>query len=131
VKRPSAAGSESGSSAAELVLILPALMLLVAMALQLAVWALAAHAVEAAAATAGDVARSLGATPSEAVGAGQGELTSISAGLVEAPNVRASTIPGDVSVVVVSGVVPSLIPGLHLTVSATSVGYLGEFRGSG
>jgi Flp pilus assembly protein TadG len=123
--------AEEGSSTAELVLVLPVLMLLVAFAMQLALWALASHAVQASAATAGDVARGLGATPAEASAAARAELAAVAGGLVGAPEVQVTTAASGVSVVVVSGSVPSLIPGLHLEVSATSVGPLGEFRGSG
>jgi hypothetical protein len=122
---------EEGSSSAEIVLVLPVLMLLVAFAMQLALWALASHAVQASAATAGDVARGLGATPAEATAAARTELAAVAGGLVDSPDVQVTTAASGVSVVVVSGSVPSLVPGLHLEVSATSVGPLGEFRGSG
>lgn len=122
---------ERGSETAELVLVLPALMLAVALATQVVLWALAAHAVQAAAATAGDTARSLGGTPAAAVAAGRAELDQIAGGLVLSPAVAAAVTAGGDSVVVVSGAVPELFPGVHLHVSATSTGPLGQFRGSG
>jgi Flp pilus assembly protein TadG len=56
-RSPPAVGSggrdDTGSSAAELVLVLPALMLVVALVMQVILWALASHAVQASASTAG------------------------------------------------------------------------------
>lgn len=124
-------GADAGSSSAELVLVIPALMLVIALVMQLILWALAAHAVQASAATAGDVARGLGGTSAGAVAAARAELASVAGGLVDSPQVVASAASGGVSVVVVSGTVPSLIPGVHLLVSATSVGPFAQFRGSG
>lgn len=122
---------ETGSSTAELVLVLPALMILVSLAMQLIFWALASHAVQASAATGGDVARMSGATPAQAVAAARAELESIAGGLVTSPAVSVSTLPGGQEVFSVSGTVPSLIPGVRLEVSATSIGPLGRFRGTG
>jgi hypothetical protein len=122
---------DGGSSAAELVLVLPALMLVVALVVQVILWGLASHAVQASAATAGDVARGVGGTPGAAVAAARSELASVAGGLVDSPDVVATSIAGGESVVVVSGTVPSLIPGVHLTVSATSIGPFDQFRGSG
>lgn len=123
-------GAERGSSTPELVLVLPALMLAVTVAVQVVLWALAAHAVQASAATGGDVARGLGGTPAAATAAARAELASIAGGLVDSPAVAVQVLPGEVSVVV-RGTVPSIVPGLHLAVSATSVGPLERFRGSG
>jgi hypothetical protein len=122
---------DRGSAVAEMTLVLPALMLAVALVVQLALWALAAHAVQASAASAGDVARSLGGTPAEAIAAARGELASVGGLLVTSPLVSISASPSGEETVQVAGDVPSLFPGLHLHVSATSVGPAGRFRGTG
>ena len=124
-------GREAGSSTAELVLVLPALMILISLAMQLVFWALASHAVQASAATGGDVARMSGATPAQAVAAARSELASIAGGLVTSPVLRVTSIAGGEEVFTVSGTVPSLIPGVRLVVTATSVGPFDMFRGSG
>jgi Flp pilus assembly protein TadG len=126
------AGGDGGSSVAELTLVLPALMLAVGLVVQLALWALAAHAVQAAAASGGDVARSLGGTRAAAIATARGELQAIGGALVASPAIEVAVSPGSgLATVSVGGTVPSLFPGLHLQVSATSVGPVGEFRGTG
>jgi hypothetical protein len=130
--RAGRAADERGSAVAELTLVLPALMLAVALVVQLALWALAAHAVQASAASAGDVARSLGGTQADAVATARGELSAIGGALVTSPTVSVVGMSGNGLVTVaVAGTVPSLFPGLHLHVSATSVGPAGVFRASG
>jgi hypothetical protein len=126
-----AMASDRGSSPAELVLVVPALMILIALAMQVVFWALASHAVQASAATGGDVARMSGATEAQALAAARTELSSIAGGLVLSPTVSATTIAGGDEVFSVSGSVPTLIPGVHLRVTATSIGPLELFRGSG
>lgn len=123
---------DDGSSVAEMTIVLPALMLVVALVVQLALWAFAAHAVQASAASGGDAGRSLGGTPAQAVAAARAELATVAGGLVTSPSVTVTPPSRNgFETLVVSGVVPSLFPGLHLHVSAASVGPVGEFRGSG
>jgi predicted metal-binding membrane protein len=122
---------ELGSYAPELVVVLPALFILVALFFQIVLWALASHAVQAAASNGGSAARSWGGTPAGGISVARSELSSIADGLVLSPSISAAILPGAEEVLTVSGSVPSVFPGLHLTAGASSIGPLQTFRSSG
>lgn len=121
----------SGSATPELVLVLPALFLILALVGQLVLYGLASHAVAAAAAEGESVEGQLGSSSATAVAAAQGELRAIGPALVlRARILPGTTVTGDVTITV-SGQVPSLVPGIDLTVSSTSVGPPPGFIGRG
>jgi Flp pilus assembly protein TadG len=122
---------ELGSHTPELVVVLPALFILVALFAQVALWALASHAVQSAASSGGSAARTLGGTPAAGIAVARAELSSIAGGLVLSPSITAATLPGDEEVVTVSGSVASVLPGLHLRASASSIGPRQGFWSSG
>jgi expansin (peptidoglycan-binding protein) len=123
--------ADSGSSSAELVLVIPAMFLVIALALQLVFWALASHASLAAAASGGDVARASGSSAAAGIATASEELAALAGGLVLDPYVSAFAATGGNDIVTVGGGVPSVFPGLRLRVGASVIGPQAEFRGSG
>lgn len=124
-------GRADQGSAAELVLIVPAMFVVIAFVFQFMFWALASHAVLASASEGGDVARALGSTPAAGVATARAEVKAIAAGLVVDPTVTAAETHAGNEVVTVQGAVAEVFPGLRLKVASTSVGPLERFRGSG
>jgi hypothetical protein len=129
--RPRSLSSDGGSSSVELVFVVPVVMLLMMVGLQFALYGLAAHAVALAAAEGGASARATtgGAGPARALVAR--ELSAVAGNVVENPTVSISTGAGDQVSVSVSGAVPSILPGLHLSVNSVSDGPAQLFRGGG
>jgi hypothetical protein len=111
------------------VLILPALMAMVVALLQLALWALAAHALSLAVAEAGAAARSGQTAVAPAIV--RSDVGKIAAGAVGSLTVTVSALPDNFVSVSATGTVPTVLPGLSLHVSATSVGPVQTFRASG
>jgi hypothetical protein len=124
-------GSECGSSTAEIVVILPVLMLLITVGLQFALWALASGALTDSVAQGGAALRADGGTPTAARTAALQELQVLAGGLVVQPAVAVGTLPNSFASLSASGSVPSLLPGQHLIVSAESIGPDQQFRASG
>ncbi len=124
-------GSERGSSTAEIVVILPVLMLLITVGLQFALWALASSALTDSVAQGGAALRADGGTPTAARTAALKELQVLVGGLVVQPEVAVGTLPNSFAALSASGSVPSLLPGEHLIVSAESIGPDQQFRASG
>jgi hypothetical protein len=124
-------GSGRDAGTAELVVVLPALMILLALVLQFVFFVLASHTVEAAAATGGDVARAYGSTPAAGVAAADRELQAIGGRFVLSPKVNATELSGGEEVVTVEAGVISLLPGINLDVHASSIGPLSQFRAGG
>ncbi len=124
------ARDDRGSEVVEIVLIVPVLMLLLLLGLQLAVWGLAAHAVSLGVTEGGAVARQLSRTGS-AIRTVTADVHAVAGSLVNPLSVAVRPLPGGFVAVSASGVVPSVLPGVHLHVSALSVGPVQGFRATG
>jgi hypothetical protein len=122
---------DAGSESVEIVLVLPALMALIVLGLQLALWGLAAHALSLAVAEGGADARSQFGTDRGAAGIVAGDVHAIAGSLVGSLTVEVRPLPDSFVLVAGAGDVPSIFPGIHLRVSADSVGPVQGFRASG
>jgi hypothetical protein len=123
--------NDTGSTVPETLLVMPALMILLLAAIQFAVYGLASHAAEVAVAEGGALARASTGSPA---GAGQlvsRDVAAIAGELLETPHVTVQEDPGAQILVALTAEVPSFVPGIHLTVHATSVGPLQLFRPTG
>ncbi|MGA2805941.1 MAG: TadE family protein [Acidimicrobiales bacterium] len=129
--RKAPGGDERGSSTAEIVVILPVLMLLITVGLQFALWALASSATSDSVAQGGAALRADGGTATAARAVALQELQVLASGLVVQPAVSVGTLPDSFASLSASGSVPSLLPGEHLIVSAESIGPDQQFRASG
>jgi len=121
---------ERGSEAVEIVLILPALMLLIVVGLQLAMWGLAAHALSLGVAEGGAAARAVGSRSTAATVVTR-DVGDIAGSLVGSLEVHVQALPDNFVSVSASGSVPSIVPGIHLRVAAVSAGPVQGFRASG
>jgi hypothetical protein len=109
-------------------LVVPALMVLVLAGVQFAVFGLASHAAALAAQDGGAAARSAGGGTAEGRRVAMLDIGAIAGGLLLRPQITFVTGPnGEVELRLTAGV-PALIPGLHLSVEATSTGPAQEFR---
>lgn len=122
---------ERGSEAVEVALVLPALMLLLVAGVQFALYGLAEHAAEAAVAEGGAMARAADGGPAAARRLVLDDAAKLAGALLVSPRVSVSRRPGPRLDVALTAEVPSLIPGVHLGVRATSDGPLQVFRGGG
>lgn len=120
---------ECGSATVEAVLIIPIAMVVLLMAVQFALWSHASQVVHTAASEGDASARSYGG------GVQQGEaraheVLQASQSNVISPAVEVSRLPGDKVEVTVTASAVSILPGIHLSVSATQSGTIQEFRAS-
>ncbi len=122
---------ELGSATAELVVILPALFIVLTLLVQVIFWALASHAVQSAAETGGEVARAVGGTGPAGVAAAQSQVDATAGGMLHGVIVTSQELVGGQEQISVFGYVTSLLPGVSLHVSASSIGPTQGFRGSG
>lgn len=122
---------EGGAETIEMILILPALMLLIVVGLQLAMWGLAAHALGLAVAEGGATARAEFGSSSSAEAVVTRDVGSIAGSLVGSLEVHVRAMPDDFVAVSATGSVPSIVPGLDLRVAAVSTGPVQGFRPSG
>lgn len=122
--------SNLGSATVEMVLLVPAMMLIFLVIIQFALWAHAAQVVQLAASEGDRVARSQGG--GTAVGLAQADAVTRgpNSGLTTTA-VTADMMPGNLVRITVSGSAVSIIPGLSLPVAATQSGPIQEFRESG
>ena len=123
--------NDRGSSTAEVVVVLPVLMLVITVALQFALWALASSALSESAAQGGAALRSYGGTAVAGRSAALLGLGVLANGLVVAPEVSVGAPGESFDSLSESGTVVPLLPGEHLTVSAQSTGPKQQFRASG
>lgn len=132
-RRPSGhpARGEGGAAIAELLFVLPAVLVLFGLGVQLALWALAAHALDDAVAAGGAAWRDRGGTAAQATTAVESELAAIAGRLVLRPKVTLRDLGYGEATISASGAVPSVLPGFVVTVSATSTGPVAQFRASG
>jgi Flp pilus assembly protein TadG len=110
-----------------MVLVFPALIVLILAIIQFGLWYEAEHAAIAAAQQGAQVARVQGGTASEGKLAASGFLHEAAPTLVEQPAVSV-TRSATTAQATVSGFVESLIPGLHLHISASSSAPVETFR---
>jgi len=115
----------------EAAIAIPAAMLLILVAVQVCLWAYASTLVQAAATRGDEVACVEGGSLPSGIAAARMDLAITASGVVKSPSVQASFIPGDDVLVRVTGVAESIVPGLHLSVSAVRVGSKQEFRVAG
>lgn len=119
--------NDSGAGSLEMVLIFPALLVLILAIVQFGLWYEAEHAAIAAAQEATQAARLYGSNATAGESAANGFLHQAAPTLIERPlvHVTRSAAPAHASV---TGVVESLVPGLHFEVSATSSAPVETFR---
>ncbi len=122
---------QSGSTVAEVAVLIPIAMLVVLFAVQMCIWAHAATLVQDAADQGGQVATEAGSSLSAGVSQANSFLTNSAGSVVVEPSVVITRMPGDLVRTSVTGDAESIIPWLHLPVSAVRVGSLQEFRESG
>ena len=115
----------------EAAIAVPAAMLLVFLVIQACLWAQASNLVASAADQGAQAASLQGGTLSDGVHSARTALAQSGGHEVTDPSVRATLMPGDVVEVEVSGAAESLIPGIHLVVSAVRSEPKQEFRDSG
>ncbi len=113
----------------ETVLLVPVAMFLVLVAIQAALWMHADQVAQLAASEGDRVARSMGGGAAAGVSRAQEVLRAPGSG-VSAPVVTTAVLPGDAIVVRVSARVPTIVPGLALTVSGSANGTIQQFRSS-
>jgi len=116
---------------AEFVVCLPVFFLLVIGGVQYALWSHASHLARAAAEQGSQVAAGYGSTLAAGTQAAQNFIATTGPNTLTQPVVATTTLSGDVAEVKVTGRTQALIPWLDLTVSATSVAPIQEYRTSG
>jgi TadE-like protein len=117
--------------AVEAVVIVPIAMMIVLLVVQLCLWAHASTLVQEAATVGEQSASALGGSPTTGQIEARRQLSTTAQNLVIDPSVQSQTLAGGVVEIRVSGVTESIIPWIHLPVSATRVGLSQEFRESG
>jgi hypothetical protein len=123
--------NSEGSAVIETVVLIPVAMLIILLVVQVCLWAHAATLVQSAATTGELAATSLGGSSTAGRTAAQAELSLTAHSVIVDPSVRSEDLSGDVVEITVSGTTESIIPWLHLSVSATRDGIRQEFRESG
>ena len=124
-------GHDRGSTVVELVVVVPAVMIVIFLAVQAALWAEAAEVVQAAAATGSETASGLGSSPAAGAAAARSYLEAQGSHLVSSPTVEAEGLQGASVEVRVEASAVSIVGLLHLGVSAVRVEPVQEFRESG
>lgn len=118
-------------SVVEAAIAIPAAMLVILLTVQICLWAYASTLVQAAA-TRGDQAACIeGGSLTSGIAEARFALADTARDVVTSPSVQASLMPGDEVQVRVTGVAESIVPGIHLPVSAVRVGSKQEFRVTG
>jgi Flp pilus assembly protein TadG len=117
-----------GEATTEVVLVTPVLLLLIMTVIQFALWYHAEHAAQAAAQEGARAARVTGGTAARGQAKAQSVLAQAAPTILVDPVVTARRT-SDEARVGVRGRAVSLIPGLHLTVSADAASPVERFRG--
>jgi hypothetical protein len=123
--------NSEGSAVVESVVLVPVAMMVILLVVQICLWAHAATLVQSAATTGEQAATSLGGSSTAGQIAAQAELSLTAHSVIVDPSVRSRDLSGQVVEIEVSGTAESIIPWLHLPVSATRDGIRQEFRESG
>jgi hypothetical protein len=113
----------------EAVIVVPVLMVLLMLAVQFALWMHASQVVQLAASEGDRSARSLGGGPAAGVVAARSVVDGPGSD-VTGSTISVSVLAGDAELMRVSGFATSMVPGLSLPVSASTIGPIQEFRGS-
>jgi TadE-like protein len=130
-RRPSRReGPNLGSATVEMVLLVPAMMIIFLVIIQFALWAHAAQVTQLAASEGDRVARSQGGGMVAGLAQAEALAREPNSGLTTA-DFNGDMLPGDLVRITVSGSAVSIIPGLSLPVSAAQSGPIQEFRQSG
>ena len=118
---------DSGSASTELVIVMPLLLLLVLASVHVGLWFHARHLVNAAAQEGARAARASGATDSDGYDRAQQILGDLGSNSVTSPAIVVTRSSGSVTVSV-TGQAPPVIPGLAMSVSASSTSPIEEFK---
>jgi hypothetical protein len=121
------ARGEDGS-VVEAAIAIPAAMLVILISVQACLWAHASTLVQAAATRGDEVACVQGGSVTAGIKEARSALADTASKVVIDPSVEASILAGDEVQVRVAGDAESIIPGIHLPVSAVRVGSRQEFR---
>jgi hypothetical protein len=113
------------------VVLVPIAMMIVLLVVQLCLWAHASTLAQEAATVGEQSASAMGGSPATGQMEARQQLSATARNLVIDPSVQAQTLAGGIVEIKVSGVSESIIPWIHLPVSATRVGLSQEFRESG
>ena len=127
---PSLKVSQMGSTIVEVVIMLPAIMLVILLGVQVALWAVAEEVVQAAAATGSQIGAGAGGSPAAGASAVQSYLSAHGGKLISNPSIRIDSASGFIDVRVSASAL-QIIPLFHLGVSAVRVAPLQKFRSSG
>ena len=114
----------------EVVIVLPAIMLVILLGVQVAMWAVAEEVVQAAAATGSEIGAGVGGSPAAGASAVQSYLSAHGGKLISNPSIRINSASGFIDVRVSASAL-QIIPLFHLGVSAVRVAPLQKFRSSG
>ncbi len=126
--RSQARAKSDGIVILEVVVIVPAAMLLFLIAIQMAIWAHAATLVQAAASQGDQAACLYGGSTSQGIAEADEALNATATAVVVNRSVRVRKLAGDLVEVQVDGVAEPIIPWIHLPVSATQVGVQQQFQ---
>lgn len=118
---------DHGSASTELVIVMPLLLLLVLASVHMGLWFHARHLVNASAQEGARAARAAGATDADGYARADQMLVDLGSGAVANPTVIV-TRNGSTVTVTVSGQSPAVVPGLSMSVQATSTSPIEEFR---
>jgi hypothetical protein len=113
------------------VIVLPVMMLVILLAIQAAMWAEAAEVVQGAATVGSDTATGFGGSTISGTAATESYLLAHGERLVSGPSVEVRALPGGLVRVRVAAFAVSIVPFVHLKVSAVRVEPVQEFRESG
>jgi hypothetical protein len=122
--------SQIGSTIVEVVIVLPAMMLVILLGVQVAMWAVAEEVVQAAAATGSEVGAGAGGSPAAGTAAVRSYLSEHGGKLISTPSIRIESASGFIDVRVRASAL-QIIPLFHLGVSAVRVAPVQKFRSSG
>ena len=126
-----ASDRERGSSVVEVVIILPAFMVVLLLAVQVALWAMAGEVVQGAASAGSQVAAAAGSSDRAGKSAAVNYLSANGGSLVQSPTVEVTRSSGGLATVRVRASSVSIIPLLDLAVSAIRVEPVQQFRETG
>lgn len=118
---------DSGSATTELVVITPLLLLLVLASVHVGLWFHANHLVNASAQEGARAARAAGSTDQDGFDRANQLLDELGSGAVSDRTVTVARTATEVTVTV-TGMSPAVVPGVSMSVTATSTSPIEEFR---
>lgn len=118
---------EEGSATTQLVIAMPALLIMLMLVVQIGLWFHASHIVHAAAQEGARAARVEAGTPATGQARAHDLLAGLGSDLVLDPAVTV-TRDGDAARVEITATTASVVPGFRLPLHATSEGPIEEFR---